>query len=72
MLHLLDYQFQLLPDYLLEQEQFSDKVKVKDTSQLISGISNGLQKLLKYFNDTTISTFFSVLIPSNFPVIFVL
>ena len=38
--------------------QFSDQVKVKDTSQLISGMSKHLQKLLKYFNGTAVSTFF--------------
>ena len=38
--------------------QFSDQVRVKDTSQLISGISKVLQKLLKYFNGTTILTLF--------------
>ena len=38
--------------------QFSDHVKLKDTSQLISGMSKLLQTLLKYFNGTTISTFF--------------
>ena len=34
--------------------QSSDQVKVKDTSQLINGMSKLLQKLLKYFNGTTI------------------
>ena len=38
--------------------QFSDQVKVKDTSQLIESMSKLLQKLLWYFNGTTISTFF--------------
>ena len=38
--------------------QFSDQVKIKDTSQLISGMSKHLQKLLKYFNGTAVSTFF--------------
>ena len=53
--------------------QLSDQVKVKDTSQLINDISNALQKLLKYFNGTTILTSsFSTLSPSNFPVILVL
>ena len=35
--------------------QFSDQVKVKDTSQLINGMSNVLQKLFKCFNGTKIS-----------------
>ena len=38
--------------------QFSDQVKFKDTLQLINGIFKVLQKLLKYFNGTAISTFF--------------
>ena len=55
---------------LLVNTQFSDQVRVKDTSQLINGMSSVLQKLLKYFNGTTISTSsFSTLLPSNFPVI---
>ena len=37
--------------------QFSNQLKVKNTSQLINGISIFLQKLLKYFNGTTISPF---------------
>ena len=53
--------------------QFSDQVRVKDTSQLINGMSSVLQKLLKYFNGTSISTSsFSTFLPSNFPVILVL
>ena len=36
--------------------QFADQLKVKDTSQLINGISSVLQKLPKYFNGTAIST----------------
>ena len=32
--------------------KFSDHVKVKDTSQLINGMSNVLQKLLGSFNGT--------------------
>ena len=31
-------------------------------SQLINGISRGIQKLLKYFNGTAISTFFCIII----------
>ena len=58
---------------LLVNKQFSDQVKVKDTSQLINGMSNVLQKLPKYFNDKAISiSSFSTLLPSNFPVILVL
>ena len=53
--------------------QFLDQVEVKDTSHLINGISNVLQKFLKYFNGTTILTsFFSTLLPSDFLVILVL
>ena len=53
--------------------QFSDEVRVKDTSQLINGMSSVLQKLLKYFDGTAISiSSFSTLLPSNFPVILVL
>ena len=58
---------------LLVITKFSDQVRLKDTSQLINGMSSVLQKLLKYFNGTTISTSsFSTLLPSNFPVILVL
>ena len=39
---------------LLVNTQFLDQVKFKDTSQLINGISNVLQKLLKYFSGTKI------------------
>ena len=52
--------------------QFADIVKVKDTTQIINGISSSLQKLLKYFKGTTISTFFVVSILFNFPVMLVL
>ena len=45
---------------ILVKTQFSDHVKVKDVSQLIKGISKLLQKLLKYFNWTTISRFLLV------------
>ena len=37
--------------------QFSDPVKISSTSQLIKGISRVLQKILKYFSGTIISTF---------------
>ena len=58
---------------LLVHKHFSDQVKVKDTSQLFNGISSALQKLLKFCNGTTILTSsFSTLSPSNFPVTLVL
>ena len=37
--------------------EFADQIRVKLTSQLIKDISKVLQKLPKYFNDTSISTF---------------
>ena len=37
-------------------------------SQLINGISRVLQKLLKYFNGTAISTFFVLPLPGVFSV----
>ena len=52
--------------------KFLDQAKIKDTSKLINGISNVLQKLLKYFNGKTISISFVLLVPLNFPVTFVL
>ena len=75
MLELLDYQLKLLQG--LHQDlhlntQFSDHVKIGFISQLINGISSVLQKLLKCFNGTTISTSFSMLLHSNFPVILAL
>ena len=42
------------------------------TSQLINGISRVLQKLLKYFNGTIISTSFLLPAAGVFPVIFIL
>ena len=42
--------------------QFLDQVKIKDTSQLIKGISKVFQKLLKYFNGATISLFFLIFV----------
>ena len=38
--------------------QFSDQIKNKLISQLIKGISKVLQKLLRYFSGTIISSFF--------------
>ena len=42
--------------------QFSDQVKVRDTSQLLKGMSKLLQKFLKCFSGTTISRFFLVFV----------
>ena len=60
------------PVALLVNTQFSDHVKIRFISQLINGMSSVLQKLLKFFNGTTIPAFFSVLPPSSVPVILVL
>ena len=57
---------------LLVNTHFYDHAKIRFISQLINGISNVFQKLLKYFNGTMISTSFVVLTHSNFLVIFVL
>ena len=57
---------------LLVNTQFWDHVKMRFISQLINGMSNVLQKSLKCFNGTTISTSFSVLLCSNFLVMLVL
>ena len=67
MLHLLEDLFPVLLHYLLDlllllvvisvKTHFSDQVKVRDTSQLIKGMSKVLQNLLKYSNGTTISSF---------------
>ena len=58
---------------LLVITQFSDQVKVQDTSQLINEIFSDLKKLPGHFHDTKISTsFFSTLLPSNFPAILIL
>ena len=53
---------------LLVNTHFSGHVKIRFISQLINGISSVLQKLLQYFNGTTISASFVVLTHSNFPV----
>ena len=52
--------------------QSLDHVKIRLTSQLINGISGVLQKLLKYFSGTVIST--SFVLPSSgvSPVIYTL
>ena len=52
--------------------QFDDHVKFKLTSQLINDISRALQKLLKYFNGTILSTSLSLPLSGVFPVIFML
>ena len=57
---------------LLFNAQFRDQVRIKDNLQLIKGISNVLQRLLKYFNGLAISTSFILSISSNFTVVFVL
>ena len=45
---------------------------MRSTSQLFYGISRVLQKLLKYFNGTIISTPFALPSLGVFPVIFIL
>ena len=50
---------------------FLDQFRWRLISQLIKGISRVLQKLLRYFNGTIISTFFVLLFPVP-PVIFAL
>ena len=57
---------------LVVNTQFSDHVKIRFISQLIYGMSDVLQKLLKCFNGTAISASFSVLLSSSFPVIVVI
>ena len=52
--------------------QVDDHVKMRLTSQLINGFSRVLQKLLRYFNGTIISTSFSLPIAGLFSVIFIL
>ena len=50
--------------------QFSDKISMKNVSQLISGISSVLQKLTRYFNRAAISTFSILPAAIVLPVIF--
>ena len=57
---------------LLVITQFSDQVKITFVSLLINGIFSALQKLLKCFNGTTISTSASVLLTSDLPVMLIL
>ena len=52
--------------------QSLDHVSIRLTSQLINDISSVLQKLLKYFNGTIISTSFVLPAAVVFPVIFTL
>ena len=52
--------------------QVDDHVKMRLNSQFINEISRVLQKLLKYFNFTIISTFFVLRSAGVFPVIFIL
>ena len=52
--------------------QVDDHVKMRLNSQFINEISIVLQKLLKYFNFTIISTFFVLRSAGVFPVIFIL
>ena len=52
--------------------QVDDHVKMRFNSQFINEISRVLQKLLKYFNFTIISTFFVLRSAGVFPVIFIL
>ena len=66
-----DQSHYLLLASLLVITQFSDQVKIRFISQLINGISNVLQKLLKCLNGTTISFSFSIFLPSDLPVMLV-
>ena len=52
--------------------QVDDHVKMRLISQLIDEISRVLQKLVKCFNGTAISTFFVLPSAGLFPVIFIL
>ena len=51
-------------------KKFSDQLKIRLTSQSFKGISGVLQKLLKYFNGTIISTLFISPSPSVWPIVF--
>ena len=63
--------FQHLPVELV-LTQVDEHVKTRLTSQLIKGISKVLQKLLKFFSGTIISTSFSLSAAGVFPVNFTL
>ena len=52
--------------------QVGDHLKIRLTSQLINSISRVLQKLLKYFNSTIISTSFVLPAAGVFPGFFIL
>ena len=52
--------------------QVDDHVKIRLSSQLINGIWRALQKLLKYFNGTIISTSFVFQAEDVFSVILIL
>ena len=73
MLHFAFYVFYLLFSLVAEEiTQFSDQVKMRLISQLNKDISRVLQKLLEYFNDTSILTSFLLLALGDFPVILTL
>ena len=50
--------------------QYSIEFNLRWTFQFINGISNDLQKLLRYFNGTNIFVFFAKLFPSAAFVVF--
>ena len=52
--------------------QFGDRVRMRLTSQLLKSISRVLQKLLKYFDDTSISKCFVFKAAEFFPLILIL
>ena len=66
------YQLSVCAPVELVITQVDDHVKSSLTSELIKGISRVLQKLLKYFSGTIISTSFSLLSSGVFPVILIL
>ena len=51
---------------------FADEVKKKLISQLITGVSTVLQRLLKYFNGAAVSKSLVIMSSEVFPVIFTL
>ena len=55
-----------------EITNFFDQIKMRSIWQLINCIARVLQKLLKYFNGTSISTFFVLPLSGVFPVILIL
>ena len=56
--------------FAAEIRQSADQVRMKLTSELISGISRVLQKLHNYFNGTAISTSFVFTLFGVLPVIY--